>query len=38
MTATWNRARGVHRGMDGTLNKIELTYPDGKTYLCTTKI
>jgi N-methylhydantoinase B len=23
--------------VDGTLNKIELTYPDGTTYLCTTK-
>jgi N-methylhydantoinase B len=30
-------ARGAHGGMDGTLNKIELTYPDGKYYLCTTK-
>ncbi len=30
-------ARGVQHGMDGTLNKIELTYPDGRTYLCTTK-
>jgi len=30
-------AHGAHGGMDGTLNKIELTYPDGKLYLCTTK-
>lgn len=30
-------ARGAHGGMDGTLNKIELTYPDGRKYLCTTK-
>lgn len=30
-------ARGAHGGLDGTLNKIELTYPDGRYYLCTTK-
>lgn len=30
-------AHGAHGGMDGTLNKIELTYPEGKLYLCTTK-
>jgi N-methylhydantoinase B len=30
-------ARGLHGGMEGTLNKIELTYPDGTLYLCTTK-
>jgi N-methylhydantoinase B len=30
-------ARGAHGGMNGTLNKIELTYPDGRRYLCTTK-
>lgn len=30
-------ARGVHSGMDGTLNRIELTYPDGTRYRCTTK-
>jgi N-methylhydantoinase B len=30
-------ARGAHGGLDGTLNKIELTYPEGKKYLCTTK-
>ncbi|MBF0549818.1 MAG: hydantoinase B/oxoprolinase family protein, partial [Deltaproteobacteria bacterium] len=30
-------AFGAHGGMDGTLNKIELTYPDGRYYLCTTK-
>jgi N-methylhydantoinase B len=30
-------ARGAHGGMSGTLNKIELTYPDGTEYLCTTK-
>lgn len=30
-------ARGAHGGMAGTLNKIELTYPDGRYYLCTTK-
>jgi N-methylhydantoinase B len=30
-------ARGAHGGGPGTLNKIELTYPDGREYLCTTK-
>ncbi|MBF0526604.1 MAG: hydantoinase B/oxoprolinase family protein, partial [Deltaproteobacteria bacterium] len=30
-------AFGAHGGKDGTLNKIELTYPDGQYYLCTTK-
>jgi len=30
-------ARGAHGGLGGTLNKIELTYPDGRGYLCTTK-
>ncbi|MBF0474624.1 MAG: hydantoinase B/oxoprolinase family protein [Deltaproteobacteria bacterium] len=30
-------AFGAHGGKDGTLNKIELTYPDGRYYLCTTK-
>jgi N-methylhydantoinase B len=30
-------ARGAHGGMDGTLNKVELTYPDDRTYRCTTK-
>ena len=30
-------ARGVHGGMEGTLNKIELTFPEGRNYLCTTK-
>ncbi len=30
-------ARGSMGGMEGTLNKIELTYPDGRIYLCTTK-
>ncbi|MCX5872449.1 MAG: hydantoinase B/oxoprolinase family protein [Deltaproteobacteria bacterium] len=30
-------ARGAHGGMDGTLNKIELEYPDGRKYLCATK-
>ncbi len=30
-------ARGAHGGLNGTLNKIELTYPDGRKYLCTTK-
>jgi N-methylhydantoinase B len=30
-------ARGSHGGMDGTLNKIELTYPGARNYLCTTK-
>jgi N-methylhydantoinase B len=30
-------SRGAHGGMGGTLNKIELTYPEGKYYLCTTK-
>ncbi len=28
---------GAHGGMAGTLNKIELNYPDGRKYLCTTK-
>ncbi len=28
---------GVHDGKQGTLNKIELHYPDGKIYQCTTK-
>jgi N-methylhydantoinase B len=30
-------AFGVHGGKPGTLNKIELTYPDGTVYRCTTK-
>lgn len=30
-------ARGAHGGMEGTLNKIELEYPDGRKYLCATK-
>ena len=30
-------ARGAHGGLNGTLSKIELTYPDGRKYLCTTK-
>ncbi len=30
-------ARGAHGGLNGTLNKIQLTYPDGRKYLCTTK-
>jgi N-methylhydantoinase B len=30
-------ALGAHGGMPGTLNKIELIYPDGRRYLCTTK-
>ncbi len=30
-------ALGAHGGLQGTLNKIELTYPDGNEYLCTTK-
>ena len=30
-------ARGAHGGKDGTLNRIELTYPDGRIYLATTK-
>jgi N-methylhydantoinase B len=30
-------ARGAHGGLGGTLNKIELTYPDARKYLCTTK-
>ncbi len=30
-------ARGAHGGLSGTLNRIELTYPDGRKYLCTTK-
>ena len=30
-------SRGAHGGLEGTLNKIELTYPDGRNYLCTTK-
>ncbi len=28
---------GAQGGLPGTLNKIELTYPDGRHYLCTTK-
>ena len=30
-------AHGVHGGKDGTLNKIMITYPDGKEYVCTSK-
>lgn len=30
-------ARGAHGGKDGTLNKIELIYPDGERYLAMTK-
>jgi N-methylhydantoinase B len=30
-------ARGAQEGLPGTLNKIELVYPDGREYLCTTK-
>ena len=30
-------ARGAHGGKDGTLNRIELTYPDGRIYPATTK-
>ena len=30
-------ALGAQGGKEGTLNKIELTYPDGSVYLCTTK-
>ncbi|RKY00201.1 MAG: hydantoinase B/oxoprolinase family protein [Spirochaetes bacterium] len=30
-------AHGVHGGKDGTLNKIMITYPDGKKYVCTSK-
>ena len=30
-------AHGVRGGGDGALNKIELHYPDGEVYLCTTK-
>ncbi|NIQ38759.1 MAG: hydantoinase B/oxoprolinase family protein [Proteobacteria bacterium] len=29
--------RGAHGGKEATLNKIELHYPDGKVYRCTTK-
>jgi N-methylhydantoinase B len=28
---------GAHEGKPGTLNRIELRYPDGRTYGCTTK-
>jgi len=28
---------GAHQGKQGTLNKIELRYPDGTVYPCTTK-
>jgi N-methylhydantoinase B len=28
---------GSQGGMPGTLNSIQLTYPDGRVYLCTTK-
>ena len=30
-------AHGAHGGLSGTLNEIELTYPDGTKYFCTTK-
>ena len=30
-------SRGAQGGKPGTLNKIELTYPDTRMYLCTTK-
>jgi len=30
-------ALGAHGGLPGTLNKIELIYPDQRLYLCTTK-
>lgn len=30
-------SRGAQGGKPGTLNKIELTYPDTRKYLCTTK-
>jgi N-methylhydantoinase B len=30
-------ALGSQGGMPGTLNKIQLTYPEGRLYLCTTK-
>ncbi|MEW6266316.1 MAG: hydantoinase B/oxoprolinase family protein [Thermodesulfobacteriota bacterium] len=30
-------SRGVHGGLSGALNRITLTYPDGREYLCTTK-
>jgi len=30
-------AQGFHGGKPGSLNRIELRYPDGRTYRCTTK-